>query len=151
MTPQNRALRDFFSHPPKKTALLFPDFGQKAWNKTNLSRLPHAPMNVWHDGARIGRCNDLRANVSCCRHLSALHHCDYCLSLDSIYMLVKVFRDIIMLQRCLNDAIMFLVQKGARLRGMVPHTHSSCDSAYGCADLSHQHDWRVPPKKNMYT
>jgi len=45
-----------------------------------------------------------------------------------------------MLQRCLNDAIMFLVQKGARLRGMVPHTHRSFDSAYGCADLSHKHD-----------
>jgi hypothetical protein len=64
---------------------------------------------------------------------------DIIMSLNSIYMLVKVFNDIIMLQRCLNDIIMFWEQKGARLRGM-SHTHRHCDSAYCCADLSHQHD-----------
>jgi len=30
-------------------------------------------------------------------------------------------------------------QKGAKLRG-ISHTHTHCDSAYCCADLSHQHD-----------
>ena len=64
---------------------------------------------------------------------------DIIMSLNSIYMLVKVFNNIIMLQRCLNDIIMFWEQKGARLLGM-PHTHRHCDSAYCCADLSHQHD-----------
>jgi len=54
-------------------------------------------------------------------------------------MLLKVFNDIIMLQRCLNDIIMFWEQKGARLWGM-SHTHRHCDSAYCCADLFHQHD-----------
>jgi len=28
---QNRAARDFFTHPTKKNALSFPDFCQKAW------------------------------------------------------------------------------------------------------------------------
>jgi len=69
----------------------------------------------------------------------AQYHCDQCMPLDSIYMLVNVFSDIIMLQRCLNDIIMLWKQKGARLRGM-PHIHRHCDSAYCCADLSHQHD-----------
>jgi len=71
--------------------------------------------------------------------MSAQHHCDWCMLLDSKYMLVNVFSAIIMLQRCLNDIIMFWEQKGARLRGM-SHTHTHCDSAYCCADLSHQHD-----------
>jgi len=69
----------------------------------------------------------------------AQHHCDGCMSLKSIYMLVKVLSDIIIVQRCLNDIIMFWEQKGTRLRGM-PHTYRRCDSAYCCADLSHQHD-----------
>jgi len=64
---------------------------------------------------------------------------DIIMSLNSMYMLAKVFNDIIMLQRCLNDIIMFWEQKGARFRGM-SHTHTHCDSAYCCADLSHQHD-----------
>jgi len=34
---------------------------------------------------------------------------------------------------------MFWEQKGARLRGMF-HRHTHCDSAYCCADISHQHD-----------
>jgi len=59
--------------------------------------------------------------------------------LNSIYMLVKVFSDIIVLQRCLNGIRMFWEQKGARSLGM-PHTHRHCDSAYWCAELSHQHD-----------
>jgi len=50
-----------------------------------------------------------------------------------------VFNDKIMLQRCLNDIVMFWEQKGARLRGMC-HTHRDCDSAYCCADLFLQHD-----------
>ena len=61
------------------------------------------------------------------------------MSLNSIYMFVKVLNDIIMFQRCLNDIIMFWEQKGARLRGM-SHTHRHCDSAYCCADLFHQRD-----------
>ena len=64
---------------------------------------------------------------------------DILMSLNSIHMLAKVLNDIIMLQRCLNDIIMFWEQKGARLRGM-SHTHRHCDSAYCCADLFHQHD-----------
>ena len=64
---------------------------------------------------------------------------DRIITFNSIYMLVKVFNDIIMLQRCLNDIIMLWEQKCARLRG-VPHTHRHCDSAYCRADLSHQHD-----------
>ena len=64
---------------------------------------------------------------------------DIIMSLNSIYMLVKVFNNIIMLQRCLNDIIMCWEQKGARLQG-ISHTHKHCDSAYCCADLSHQHD-----------
>jgi len=71
--------------------------------------------------------------------MSAQHHCDWCMLLNSIYMLVNVFSDIIMLKRCLNDWIMFWEQKGARLRG-TSHTHTPCCSAYCCADLSHQHD-----------
>jgi len=64
---------------------------------------------------------------------------DIIMSLNSICMLVKVFNNIIMLQRCLNDIIMCWKQKGARLRG-ISLTHRHCDSAYCCADLSHQHD-----------
>jgi len=71
--------------------------------------------------------------------MSAQHHCDWCMLLNSIYMLVKVLSYIITLQRCLNDIIMFWEQKGARLWGM-SHTHRHCDSAYCCADLSHQRD-----------
>jgi len=66
---------------------------------------------------------------------------DIIMSLNSIYMFVKVFNDIIMFQRCLNDIIVFWEQKGARLRGM-SHTHRHCDSAYCCADLFDQHDVR---------
>jgi len=43
---------------------------------------------------------------------------------------------------------MFWEQKGARLRG-TSHTHTHCDSAYCCADLSHQHD--VRPLKQTCT
>jgi len=64
---------------------------------------------------------------------------DIIMSLNNIYMLVKVFNDITMIQWCLNDIIMFWEQNGARLRGM-SHTHTHCDSAYCCADLFHQHD-----------
>jgi len=71
--------------------------------------------------------------------MSAQHHSDWCMSLYSRYILVTVFSDIIMVQRCLNDMIMFWEQKGAMLRG-IPHTYRHCDSAYYCADLSHQHD-----------
>jgi len=71
--------------------------------------------------------------------MSAQHHCDWCMSLNSMYLLVKVFSDILMLRRCLNDIIMFWEPKGARLRGM-PHTHTHSDSAYCCTDLSHQHE-----------
>jgi len=48
---------------------------------------------------------------------------DIIMSLNSIHMLAKVFNDIIMLQRCLNDIIIFWEQKSARLWGM-SHTHS---------------------------
>jgi len=67
--------------------------------------------------------------------MSVQHHCDWRLLLDSICMLVKVFSDITMLQRCLNGIIMFWEQKGARLLDM-PHTHRHCDSAYCYTDLS---------------
>jgi len=71
--------------------------------------------------------------------MSAQHHCDWCMSLNSKYMLVTVFIDIIMVQRCLNDMIMFWEHKSARLRG-IPHTYRHCDSADCCDDLFHQHD-----------
>jgi len=71
--------------------------------------------------------------------VSAQHHCDWCMLLNSIVMMMNVFSDIMMLQRCLNNIIMFWEQKGARLRGMF-HRHTHCDSAYCCADISHQHD-----------
>jgi len=56
--------------------------------------------------------------------MSAQHQCDWCMSLNSICMLVKVFSDIIMLQMCLNDIIMFWEQNGARPCGVcLKHTH----------------------------
>ena len=57
------------------------------------------------------------------------------MSLNSIYMLVKVFNNIIMLRRCLNDIIMCWEQKGARLRG-ISHTHRHCDSAVALISLT---------------
>ena len=44
--------------------------------------------------------------------------------LNSIVMMMNVFSDIMMLQRCLNNIIMFWEQKGARLRGMFQKTYA---------------------------
>jgi len=43
-TFQNRAARDFFTHPTKKNALSFPDFRQKAWPGGGLTRCQSLEM-----------------------------------------------------------------------------------------------------------
>jgi len=67
----------------------------------------------------FGRCAAYPSTVNniFCTHqsiMSAKHYCDSSMSIDSTNMLVKVFSDITMLQRWLNDIIIRYEKLGAR-------------------------------------
>jgi len=61
---QNRAARDFFTHPTKKNALSFPDFCQKAWPKSHFVHC--------HTGGC--KCVSMRMCIHRCWRMSRFNH-----------------------------------------------------------------------------